>query len=178
MRIFDDIGKFLGKAAPMLASALPGPLGGMAKAALKGVFGLGDDATDDDIKQSVMNMTGEQFIALKKAEQDFAVRMKELDINSTTELERINAQDRESARKMQIAVKDWVVQALAVFTTAGFFGLLLLLVYQPIPEGSKAALDIMLGSLGTAWISIITFYFGSSRSSQKKDEAIAKLSST
>jgi len=35
-------------------------------------------------------------------------------------------------------------------------------------------IEIMLGSLGTAWTGVVAFYFGSSASSQKKDDLLHK----
>lgn len=43
-----------------------------------------------------------------------------------------------------------------------------------LPVASRDVLNIMLGSLGTAWISIIAYYFGSSNGSSRKTELLAK----
>jgi uncharacterized membrane protein YjjP (DUF1212 family) len=63
---------------------------------------------------------------------------------------------------------------LAASVTVGFFGILVALMSGKIEQAAEV--DIMLGSLGTAWTGIIAFYFGSSAGSQAKDAAIqAKL---
>jgi hypothetical protein len=59
---------------------------------------------------------------------------------------------------------------LSILVTIGFFGILGGLMSGKIMTSD--ALMLMLGSLGTAWTGIIAFYFGSSASSQAKDQMI------
>lgn len=83
-----DWKKIVGTVAPVLATALGGPLAGMAtKAVATAVLGR-DDATEAEIAAAVANASPEQLLALRKADADFAMRMKELDID----LEQLAAQ--------------------------------------------------------------------------------------
>jgi hypothetical protein len=165
-----DWKKTLGTVAPTIATALGGPLAGLAVQAIGGIFGLGDNPTEDQLKTAMQGATPADFLALKKAEQDFLVRMEELGI----ERERLVFGDRDSARKREMEVKDYVPGALAIMLTVGFFGLLGWMMYKAPPEGSRDLLNIMLGSLGTAWAGMIAYYFGSSAGSARKDELLAR----
>lgn len=63
---------------------------------------------------------------------------------------------------------------LVISTTFGFFGLLALLFFVPFPPESKEILNITLGSVGTAWLGIVNYNFGSSSGSAKKTDAMLK----
>lgn len=165
---------FFKKMLPMLGTAVAGPLGGMALEAIGNVLGV-KDATETNITKALSTATPEQFVALKKAEQDFQVRMQELGFNNVKDLEAIAAADRDSARKREIAVHDKTPAILAYTVTIGFFGVLGYVLMEGTPEKGGDALLVMLGSLGTAWAGIIAYYFGSSAGSAKKDVTIANL---
>ena len=168
MDLLKTFGPLIGSVAPTIATALGGPVAGMAVKAISGALFGHDSATEDEIRTVLANPTGDQLAALKKIDADFAVQMKALDID----LERIAAGDRASARDMQKETKDWIPRALAVSVTVGFFAILLYMLVYGLPTTGNEALLLLLGALQTAWGGIIAFYFGSSSGSQKKDQMI------
>lgn len=157
--------------APTLATALGGPLAGLATRAIAGAV-LGDeDASEAELTQALQGATPDQLLALKKADQEFAVRMKELDI----EVDRLANDDRNSARQRQIATKDYMPAVIALAALAGFFGILATMAFIPLPEGAEQPFAVMLGALGTLVTQIGAYYFGSSAGSARKNDMIAAM---
>jgi len=53
-------------------------------------------------------------------------------------------------------------QFLVITTTAGFFSLLYMLFFVPLPEITKDILQVLLGAVAGQWASIVQYHFGSS----------------
>jgi hypothetical protein len=168
MDFLKTFGSLIGTIAPTIATALGGPLAGMAVRAVSTALLGHEGGTEADIMAATGQATPDQLSALKKIDADFKVQMESLDID----LERIAAADRDSARNMQIETRDWIPRALAVGVTAGFFGILVWILIYGLPESGKESLLLLLGALQTAWTGIVSFYFGSSAGSQKKDQLL------
>lgn len=168
MDLLKTFGPLIQSVAPTLATAMLGPVGGMAVKAISNAFFGHENASQEDIQAALANPTAEQLAALKKVDADFKVQMKSLDID----LEKIAAGDRDSARQMQIATKSWIPETLAILVTVGYFGIIAYIIKFGLPESGKEALLLLLGSLGAGWTGIMAFYFGSSSGSQKKTEAL------
>jgi len=157
--------------APSLATAVGGPLAGMATRAISDALLGKPDGTEDELIDAAAKASPDQLLALKKAEQDFAVRMRELEID----LQRIDAADRSSAREREVKTGDWTPKALAGAVTLGFFGVLGYMIAYGLPTQGGEALLVMLGTLGTAWGGIVSYYFGSSAGSKEKSEAMSRM---
>jgi hypothetical protein len=165
---------WLKKIAPTAATLLGGPLAGLAVELLGPALGL-KDATVQSVKDSLTagNLSGDQLAAIKQAELALVARCKELDID----LEKVHASDRDSARRREMEVKDYVPGILAGIITVGFFGVLGFMLSNSLPETGRDALLVMLGALGGAWGSVVAYYFGSSSGSNSKNALIEKLTS-
>jgi len=158
--------------APLLGTALAGPLGGAAASFIADKLGV-KEATIEAVTD-VLNsgkMTADQIASLKLAEIEFEKFLKQ----NAIDLEKVHAGDRDSARKLQTETKSNVPGFLAIGVTFGFFGILLFLLLEGVPATGGDALLVMLGALGAAWGSVISFYFGSSSGSAAKTEALSKL---
>lgn len=156
--------------APTVASALGTPVAGMAVAALEQALGVPGAA---DVQKTIEQgqLTGDQVAAIQQAELNLKQKAQELGLD----FEQLAVQDRTSARTMQSTTRSWIPGALAIGITSGFFGVLWYMMTHHIPVEDRDVLNIMVGSLGTAWISIVTFYFGSSASSQDKNAILANI---
>jgi len=171
MDLLKQFGPLLGQIAPTIATALGGPLAGIAVKTLSSVLLGHEGGTEEDISAAMASASPDQLAALKKIDADFKAHMKELDID----LERIAAGDRDSARQMQTATKDWVPKVLAVVITLGFFGILIWMLLNGMPKTGTEALLMMLGALGTAWTGVVNFYYGSSAGSKQKTDALTAM---
>ena len=67
--------------APWIGTAIGGPLGGMALSAAASALGV-SDKTAEGLKAALAGTTPEQMLALKKADQDFALQMQALGFKS------------------------------------------------------------------------------------------------
>lgn len=153
--------------APTVATALGGPLAGMAVSAISKAIGCDPDEVQDIISSG--KLTAEQVASIQLAELELKKQAQSMNLDFA----KLIAEDKKSARDMQIATKSWIPPVMALGVTCGFFGILFGLMYGQIQHAPQ--IDIMLGSLGTAWTGIISFYFGSSAGSQAKTELLRQV---
>ncbi|WP_439684873.1 Transmembrane protein [Cupriavidus oxalaticus] len=164
----------LGTVAPWIGTALGGPLGGMAATAIAEVFGM-SEKTEDAIKQALSGATPEQMLALKNADQQFALRMQELGFQNVQALEKIAADDRDSARKREAAVLDYTPRILAYLIVGGFLGMAYGVLFKQMNADSVLA-GTIIGYLSAKAEQVASYYFGSTAGSAKKSELLAQVS--
>jgi len=160
----NDLLALLKGVAPALATAVAGPLGGAAISAIAGKFGVAD--TVEEVAKAI---AGDPAAAQKLAEID----LKQFELENA---------DRDSARHMQeVALQQedkfakhfiyWFAWYWSIGSTLYFF----CVTFAPMPEGGRDFANIILGFLlGTAVATIISFFYGSSKSSKDKTEVMGK----
>jgi len=155
----DKLKSLLGAFAPTLGAAIGGPLGGQAGQIISKVLGVPNNPKS--LEQAMNNLTAEQMIELKKAEQDFEVQMKELEVDVFA----LEVQDTQDARGK--FSKDWTARVMGIATVGGFLGYIFLVTLQPPEQNSEALINLVLGYLGGLASAVISFYFGASNTPDK-----------
>lgn len=173
--------------APVLGTALGGPLVGTAIKVI-GEAVLGDpEATETQVEQALTKGISEDgLMKLKKADQEFSVRMKELDIDvAKLELseKRMYVGDTQDARKYKDNKVFWLgVVILCTFATimsGAMYGAWELLtgssvVTDPEVLGMVATfLGTVIGYVAANAQQVVSFFFGSSAGSAKKTDAMS-----
>ena len=150
----------VGSIAPNLGAALGGPLGGMAGSVIAEVLGVPNNPKA--IENGIQEATPEQMLELKKAEKEFELKMKELEVD-VFELE---VKDKQDARGK--FSKDWTARIMGFATIGGFLGYIFLVTLQPPEQNSEALINLVLGYLGGLASAVISFYFGASNTPDKE----------
>lgn len=156
--------------APMVGTALGGPLGGAAAAFLADKLGI-ENKTIEAVSE-VLNsgkLSPEQISGIKLAEIEFQRFLEQNKID----LAKLDTENTKSARDMQIAVRSHTPDFLAFIIVTGFFAILILMLLGMLNVSDQQALLILLGSLAAGFGAVLNFFFGSSRGSQQKDALLA-----
>lgn len=163
------IKRAIARAAPGLAHALGGPLAGAAVEQLsRAIFGA--EAMSEEALADALERAGpEALIALKKAEQDFQLALRQASVEEL----RIDAGDRANARERQVRMHDWTPSILGAFVILGFFVVLGVMVARKLPPGAGTEFSIMLGALATMTAAVVNYFFGSSAGSKEKTRLMA-----
>jgi 1,4-dihydroxy-2-naphthoate octaprenyltransferase len=150
--MMDSLLALLRGAAPVLATAVAGPLGGAAVQAIAQKFGV-----ESTVAAVATAIAGDPQAAQKLAELEF-------------QYAKLEADDRASARSMQTAAlgqTDWFaknfVNLLALVIVVGSGTLLFISKDQDVRMAAVSFVTFILG-----------FYYGTSQSSQRKTELMAK----
>ena len=150
--------------APAVATAVGGPLGGRPVIAIANKFGVADD-----VEAVAKAIAGDPEAATKLAELD--LRQFELE-----------NEDRDSARHMQETALNQedkfakhFIYWFAWFWSVGSMVYFFAITFGTVPPSGKDFGNIILGFLlGTAVATIISFFYGSSKSSKDKTDTMTK----
>lgn len=158
---------------PTIARALGGPLAGLAVDVVGQALGL-SEPTQEKIEELLRGpLNGDQIVALKIAENNLVVKLKELDIR----LDELEVQDRTSARDREVKAGGVTTSGIAWVVVSAFVIMVFCILFMP----DKIHMDTVLvgtviGYLSAKSEQILSYYFGSSRGSDDKSQIIANMS--
>lgn len=162
----DVLAGLLKNVAPMLATAVTGPLGGMAVKAIAEKLGVED--------------TVEAVASAIQADPQASQKLAEID---TKQFELHNA-NTDSARKMNAEIQEsanasWLAKNTAYALDIGIVSATIFLAWfafmKGVPDANKELVYMALGSLITMSGTILNFHRGSSQGSKDKGADIQKL---
>lgn len=176
-----DFKSIVSKIAPILGTAIGGPLGGAAVDLIGNVFGL-SDKTEESIKAAITRATPEQLLALKQAESEFKLKVMELNQKAveagyinTQVMYKTEVEDRSSARQREVQTGDvWTPRILAGIVLIATFICEGWVLTHAIPPGSEMLVGRVLGTMDAALLAVLYYYFGSSSGSAAKNNLINK----
>lgn len=163
--------KLLAGIAPTIALGLGGPVAGGAVKMLTNALDIDEGSPESKITEAIsLALAGDpaKMQKIKQADADY----KKACVEAGVDLARISADDRDSARKMQIATGSWIPPGLALVLFL-LTGVICYFALTGFMTGDLAIL--VVGQLLAMCGMVVAFYFGSSKGSQDKNEMLANV---
>jgi hypothetical protein len=152
--------------APVLGTALGGPMAGGAIKMLTSTL-LGDEnATEQELESFITNANPEQLLPIKKIDNDFKLKMEGLGVD----VFKLEAADRDSARAHHNDSRMPAILCL-LLTAMVACGLAALLVVV-VPPNNANIIYMIFGQILTAWMASIAYWVGTTKSSSDKNKLI------
>lgn len=151
-------GKLIENVAPTIATALGGPVAGMAVKALSNALLGHEGGSQEDINAALENATPDQIAAIRKVDADFKVQLKKLDID----LAKIAADDRASARDMAVGTHSFTPSIMSYVIVVCWAIIQYFLFTHIIDASMRELIARVLGTLDGALMLVLSFWFGSS----------------
>lgn len=173
--ILQKIGDAVTEYAPTIGGLLAPFTGGTsavvgaAVGALGKAFGLGETPVPDELAKAIAT-DPQAALKLRLADQDFQLKMKELEIAEyKVQIDSIkNAQERQIEHEKITGKSDTNLYALAWTVVIGFLLLVIFLLYIKVPEDQSGVIFMLFGSLATGFGQVLQYFFGSSKGSDAK----------
>lgn len=162
---------WLSTIAPTLATCLGGPLAGMAVTAVSKALGIAPEEVQNVISSGKLDAT--QVAALQMAELELKKQAQSMNLDFA----KLIAEDKKSARDMQIATESLLPSILAVLIIGGF-GIVTALKVMGYAVAADPTVQDLLTTLRDGVILVLSFYFGSSSGSQAKDQLLHQSTPT
>jgi len=152
--------------APTIATAMGGPLAGMAVEAISKAIGVDPSKVQETINSG--KMTADQIASLQTAEIALKARAQEMGLD----FEKLAVADRSSARQMQMTTGSFVPPLLSVMIVIAWSTIQWFLLTHVIESSMRELVARVLGTLDGALMLVLSFYFGSSAGSSAKDQLL------
>jgi len=182
----DDITNFARKAIPWIGAAATGNVPAlitMAAQAVSSVLGVEVAATPGAVATAIAGATPEQLLALKAADQDFALKMREFDYKESSELlagayaDTANARSRDVELIKTTGKTNKRADIMLGLTYIGLVALVACMLIRDIDANTALGgiVVLLIGKLISQWETGFQFEFGTTRSNKTKDDTIKSL---
>jgi len=157
--------------APVLGTALGGPMAGAAIKMLSSKLLGNEDGTEAELEQFISTASPDQLLEIKNIDNDFKVKMKALDFN----VFKLEQEGRENARNHH---KDHFMPTLlclllTLMVSAGAY----VLMTTEIPKDNANIIYMVFGQVLTAWAGSIAYWVGTTKSSSDKSKLLGPVRS-